>query len=106
LAKKRSSERHKIEFAPLLGDPFKDGFHLPRRINIEWHNNRRIEFPRKRLDILPGFVVHICNGNFRAERPERLGASPGDGIFIGNTNDQTLSCPQGAWLSRRQARLS
>ena len=61
----------------------------PGRANIERHHDRCFKLARKRLDIFPCLVVEIGHGEFGAERPKGFGAAPGDGIFVGNPDDES-----------------
>ena len=88
-----------IELAPRLGDPFEHRLHLARHAHVERHDDRRFEFACERLDVFLGLVVEIGHREFGAERAECLGAAPGDRMFIGNADDEALSCPREAWLS-------
>jgi hypothetical protein len=63
---------------------------LPRRVDVEWHKNRGFKGTRERLDKFLGFIVEVRDGNFSSECPESFGASPGDGTFVGNTDNEAL----------------
>ena len=63
---------------------FEHLFHLARRVHVEWHYDRRFERVGQRFDIFLGLVVEVGHRKLGAERSERLGASPGNGILIRN----------------------
>ena len=62
--------------------------HLAGCAHVERHQDRRFEFARQRFDVFLGFVVEIGDRELRAQRAKRLGAAPGDGLVIGNADDE------------------
>ena len=89
-----------IERAPLLADALEHRLHLALDADVERHDDRRLELARQRLDEFLGLVVQIGDRELGAERAERLGAAPGDGLIVGDADDQ----PSLAFEQRRLAR--
>ena len=77
-----------IELAPILGDALEHRLHLAGRAHVERHDDRRLELARERLDVFLRLVVEIGHRELGAERAERLGAAPGDRVFVGDADDQ------------------
>src|SRR6201986_5053128 len=92
--------------APFLRNPFKDRFHLARREHVERHHDRRLDFACERFDVFLRLLVEIGHREFRAERPERLGASPGDRILVGDADDEAFLAFEELGLTSGIMRLS
>ena len=90
LWRKGNGMDNKVEFAPHVANSFEDLLHLPRRVDVEWHENRGFKSTRERLDKFLGFIVEVRDGNFSSECPKSFGASPGDGAFVGDTDNEAL----------------
>ena len=90
LRRKGDGVHDEIELAPVLGDALEHRLHLAGRVHVERHDDRRFELARERLDVFLRLVVEIGHGDLGAERPERLGAAPGDRIFVGDADDEAL----------------
>jgi len=76
-----------IEPAPLFRDRLEQCFELARLADIERHEDRRIQRFRQRFDVLFRLFVEIGNRQFRLQLAERLGATVGDGVLVGDTSD-------------------
>ena len=76
-------------------DPLEHLLHLPFDHDVERHEDRRLQRLGERLDMLPGAVVQIGDGELGPERAKRPGASPGDRLIVGDADDKTLLPLQG-----------
>ena len=90
LGRKGDRVHDEIELAPVLADAFEHRLHLAGRVHVERHEDRRFELAGQRLDVFLRLVVEIGDRELRAERPERLGATPGDRVIVGDADDQSL----------------
>src|SRR5262249_10889390 len=57
--------------------------------HVKRHQDRGLELAGERLDVFFGFVVEVSYRELGAERPEGLGASPGDRLLVGDADDET-----------------
>ena len=90
-----------IELSPIFADAFKHGLELARRAHVERHEDRRLDFAGERLDEFLGLFVQVGDGKLRAERAERLGATPGYGMLVGNADDQAALAFEQRYLGKR-----
>src|SRR6476620_8586301 len=90
-----------VQTAPFLSDTFEYGLQLAGRVDVERHENRRVELLGERFDVFPGLVVDVGDRHIGAERTECFGASPGDGVLVRYTDDQALLSIQQFRLCRR-----
>src|SRR5215467_9211740 len=79
-----------VETSPFFLNSFKDGFHLPRRAHVERHQDWRFELAGERLDKLLCLLIEIGDSDFGPEGAERLRTPPGDGLVVGNADDEAL----------------
>ena len=86
-----------VELAPFLGDALEHCLHLAGHAHVERHEDRRLQLARQRLDIVLRLFVQISDCQLGPEGAERLGAAPGDGLIVGDANDQAF-CLRAAWL--------
>ena len=77
--------------APILADAFKHSLDLAGYANVERQQDRGRNFVGEWLDEPLGLVVEIGDGKLRAERAECLGATPGDRLIVGDTDDEALA---------------
>ena len=82
--------KQEIELAPFLLDPLEHLLGLAFDHDVERHEDRRLQRLGQRLDVLPGLFVQIGDGEVGAQRAKRLGAAPGDGLVVGDADDQAL----------------
>jgi hypothetical protein len=61
----------------------------PGGAHVERHQDRGFELAGERLDVFLCFVVEVGHRQLGAERPESLGAAPGDRLLIGDADDET-----------------
>src|SRR3954470_7103522 len=92
----------KIEMVPSLRNGVENRFHLARDIDVERHQKRGFDHLGQRLDIFPRLVVQIGDGDLGAQRAKRLGAAPGNGILIGDADNQAFFSFQQSCLDGRK----
>ncbi len=82
--------KQEVELSPLLLDPLEYLFGFTFDHDVERHEDRRLQRLGQRLDVLLGLFVQIGDGKVGTERTKRLGASPRDGLIVGDADDQPL----------------
>jgi len=80
----------KIDLAPALTHGLEDRLQLAGHLHVAGQEDRRLELARQRLDIGLCLVVEIGDGELRPHGSERLRASPGDGVLVGDAEHQAL----------------
>src|SRR6476646_932041 len=80
----------KIQLSPILFNACENGFELSRFAHVQGHDDWRLELLSKRLDMLFGFVVEIGDGEVCTQCAEGLCAAPGNGLVVGDADDETL----------------
>ena len=88
LGRERDGVDQEIEAAPFGGNPLEDRFGLAGRDDIERHEDRRLEFLGERLDEFLGLFVEVGHRELGPERPKSPRAAPGDGLLVGDADDE------------------
>ena len=87
-ARRRSSGRRN-RACPIPWRSLEDRLHLAGRVDVERHEDRRLQLAGERLDVFLRLVVEIGHGELGPERAKRLGAAPRDRLLVGNPDDET-----------------
>ena len=98
LWRKRDGVKEEVELAPFFLDTLEHLLGLPFDIDIERHEDRRFQVLGERLDIFLRPLIQVGHRQFRPERAERLCATPGNRLVVGDADDQTsasLECYSG-----------
>src|SRR5262249_27488240 len=91
LGRKRDRVNDDVELTPLLGDPLEHGLHLAGLVDVERHEDLRLELLGERRDELLGLLVEIGDRDVGAERPQPPGAAPGDRLIVGDADHEGLA---------------
>src|SRR6185437_1819908 len=94
LGGKRNRVQQEVELTPFLPDVLEHLLHLPIDSDIQRQEKRRIQVLCKRLDVLSGAIVQISHRKIRSQRAERLGATPGDRLIVGDADDKPFAPPE------------
>ena len=86
----------KVESSPLALDGLEHGFQLPFLANIarkieRWRNIKNLG---QGLRELPGFLIQVGDAQLRTEAAKCLSTAPGDGLVVGNAEDNSLLAGQ------------
>jgi len=96
-----------VEPAPVLPDPLENGLHLAGLAHVQRHEDRCFELLRQRRDEFLRLLVEIGHRHVGAERPQPLGAAPGDRILVGDADHQRLAAfERGPYAFNRHAALA
>ena len=79
-----------VEPPPFRADLIEHRFQLSGNGDIHFPDDRRLELPRKRLDMPSRLLVQPRNGELGARRSKGLRASVGDRVVVGHADDQRL----------------
>ncbi|KAG0907188.1 hypothetical protein G6F31_021693 [Rhizopus arrhizus] len=80
--------QHEVQPAPCLRDAIEHGFQFAFVQQVHGPPQRAVHLPRQRLHVRQGVVVEVGHGQFSAHGAKGLGASPGDGIRVGDAGDE------------------
>ena len=71
-------------------DLLEDGLQLAAALDIQWHENRRLDLLGQRLDVRLRLVVEIGDGDVGSEGVKGLGAPPCDRLIVGDAGYERL----------------
>ena len=95
-----------VEPAPRPADLLEDRFQLPRLLHVEGQENRRLQLPRQGLDVRPGLVVQVSDGQLGAELAEGASTAERDRVLVGDAEHQGLLAQQRRRRDGRPCSLS
>ena len=79
-----------VQPSPPGANLLEDRLQLSRDGNVNLANDRGFELTGERFDKAPRLLVQPRNGELGPNRAECLGASVGDGILVGDADDERL----------------
>lgn len=90
LRRKCNRMQQEIELPPLACNPLEHLFGLAFHHDVQRHEDRRFQRMRERFDMLLGTVIEVGDGELRPEGAKRPCAAPGDGLVVGDADDEAF----------------
>jgi hypothetical protein len=82
--------QHEVEPSPFFLETLEHLLHLAFGVDVQRHEDRGVQRPRERLDVLLRPVVQVGDSKIGAQRSKRLGATPGDRLIVGDADDEAF----------------